>query len=89
MELTRICQEILDDIITPTCEILDIKADYWLSDVETFTMDNSEARDKVFTQIAEKYRLTEDQMIYLDSFTPLIQMALFIYLQDMDEPADI
>lgn len=87
-DLRTICQNILDKIIAPVCGIHDVCADYWLSDIETYTMGDEESRDLILTQIAETYRLTEDQMIYIDSYTTLIQIALFIYLQDRPEPSE-
>lgn len=84
MDLRTICQAILDDIVAPACGISDIGADYWLCDIETYTMGEDKVTEKIVSEIARKYGLTEDQMAYIDGYTPLMNVALFIYLTSKD-----
>jgi archaellum biogenesis ATPase FlaH len=78
--LNTICDEIIKDIIEPTCGVSGVMADYWLSDIATYSMDEEEENQKVYELIQEKYNLKDDEMIIIDSFTPLMQIALLIYL---------
>lgn len=87
-ELAAIATSILKEIVSPICGISDIQADLWLCDISIYTMEDPVLGDKILEQIAETYGLTEDLMIYLDAYTPLMQIALFIYLQNRLEPAD-
>lgn len=88
-ELRVIVNTILDEIVGPTCGISGIVADPWLCDLEVYIMEDDKLREQVMMQIQEKYKLTDDQMIYIDAYTPLLQIALLIYLQDLEGiPAD-
>lgn len=89
-ELNRICYEILEEIVGPACGIgPGILADIWLADLECYCMDDDQDREKIYKGIQEKYNISDDEMdAYIDSYTPLIQIALFIYLRDRKEPAD-
>ena len=83
-QLNTICDEILKEIIEPICDIRGSVSDYWLADISTYTMDDEGLNQQILCDIQEKYRLTEHEMVDLDSFTTLMQMALFIYLRDLD-----
>ncbi len=79
-QLKKITNDIVDNIIGPACHIEGIIYDPWYSDISTWTMDDEDTNELILMQIADKYNLTEDQMRYIDSYTTLIQIALFIYL---------
>lgn len=82
-ELTVIASAILHDIIGPTVGIEGcIKVDYWLGDFDIWTNGNEDANEEIRMKIADKYGLNENQMEYIDSYTSLMQIALFIYLAD-------
>lgn len=89
-ELRLIAYDILDNIISPICEIPKgtIWADLWLADIECYCMDDDQQREKILTAIEERYQLEEHELSYVDSYTPLIQIALFLYVRDRKEPAD-
>jgi hypothetical protein len=89
-ELSKIAHEILDEIVSPACGIPkgSIWADLWLADLECYCMEDDEAREKILTGIEERYNLKENELGYIDTYTPLIQIALFLYLRDRKDPAD-
>ena len=90
-ELMRISYEILDEIVSPVCGIPKgtIVADIWLADLECYIMDDSQEREKIYEEIKKKYQISDDEMdAYVDSYTPLIQIALFIYLRSGKETPD-
>ena len=89
--LSKICYEILDEIVSPVCEIPKgtIWADIWLADLECYILDDEKAREEIYKRIKEKYQISDDEMdYYIDSYTPLIQIALFIYLRRGKEIAN-
>ena len=79
-ELNTICDEIVKEIIEPVCTIKGVVADYWLADIAVYTTDDEVQNQAIYEAIQEKYKLTEDEMMIIDSFTPLMQIALYIYL---------
>lgn len=79
-ELRVIADTILNEIVGPVCHISGIQADIWCCDIEVWTFGDEEANEEIRAKIAEKYNLNEEQMIYIDEYTTLIEMALFIYL---------
>jgi len=81
-QLYAICDVILFEIIEPVCNLNGTTADYWLSDIATFSGDNENFNQEIYGRIQEKYDLSNDEMISIDSFTPLIQIALFIYMEE-------
>jgi hypothetical protein len=80
-QLNTICDEIMKEIIEPICGISGAVADYWLADISVYTSDDEVLNQVVYEKIQEKYNLTEDEMISIDSFVPLMQIALFIFLE--------
>jgi hypothetical protein len=87
-ELQKIAYEIIDEIICPVCGISGVMADLWLADIETYTMEDDQEREAILAKIEEKYQLKENELNYIDSYTPLIMIALFLYLRDRKGPAD-
>jgi len=81
-KLNFICDEIMAEIIEPVCNFNISSFDYWLSDIATFTGDNENLNQEIYSKLQEKYNLTNDDLISIDSFTPLIQIALFIYMEE-------
>ena len=79
-ELTVIAGYIVNEIVCPACHIENCRADYWMADIEVWTMGDLDTNEEILIQIADKYELTEEQMVYIDSYTTIMQMALFIYL---------
>jgi hypothetical protein len=89
-ELSRLAHEILDEIVSPACGIPkgSIWADLWLADLECYCMEDDVARERILTAIEERYSLKENELGYIDTYTPLIQIALFLHLRDRKEPTD-
>lgn len=87
-ELKRIAYEIIDEVICPVCGISDVMADIWLADIETYCMEDDHEREEILAKIEIKYELKENELHYIDSYTPLIMIALFLYLRDRKEPAN-
>lgn len=79
-KLNAICDEIMKEIIEPTCGFTGCVSDYWLSDISTYTMDDEVFNQEVYEKIQANYNLTDDEMTNIDSFVPLMQIALFIFL---------
>lgn len=78
-DLITICDEILLQIIAPACGITIDTSDFWLSDISVYTNDDEELNQKIYEAIQLQYNLTTDDMNYIDSFTTIMQIALFIY----------
>lgn len=89
-ELRKICDIILEEIVCPVCHIgPGILADLWLADLDCYCMDDENDRQEIYKRIIERWNLDPEQFeAYVDSYTPLIQVALYIYLNDRKEPAD-
>lgn len=81
-ELRVIADTIVNEIVGPECHISGIIYDPWCCDIEVWTMGDMDSNQVIFDKIAERFNLNEEQMIYIDEFTTLIEMALFIYLAD-------
>jgi archaellum biogenesis ATPase FlaH len=86
--LRKIAYDIIDNIIAPTCGITDIQADLWLADIETYCNEDDKLREKILIEIENKYNLQENELSYIDSYTPLLMIALFLYLRDRKEVPD-
>lgn len=89
-ELKKISDNILDNIVAPICGISEISANIWLADIETYVMEDDKKREEVFKQIAETFNLNEEDLDLagIDAYSPLIMIALFIYLKNRKDPAD-
>ena len=79
-ELYTICDEILKEIIEPSCGYCGITVDYWMADIQMFTLDDEVLDEEILNKIQEKYNLSDADMLGVDTFTPMIQLALYIYL---------
>jgi hypothetical protein len=86
--LSKIAYDILDNIVSPVCSIPrgTIWADLWLADLECYCMEDDQEREKILVGIQERYSLNEQDMNNIDSYTPLMQIALFIYLLGKEVP---
>ena len=82
INLEKIAYDILNNIVAPVCGIKDIIADTWLTDIETYVFEDDVKREKILNLIEERYQLNEDELFYVDSYTTLIQIALYLYLRD-------
>ena len=78
--LYKICDDILKDIIEPACSYCGVKVDFWQADIQMFTLDDDVLEDEIMEKIQTKYNLNDVDMLGIDTWTPLIQVALFIYL---------
>jgi hypothetical protein len=81
-KLITICDEILKEIIEPTCQLQDVHTDYWWSDIADYTRDTENLNQIIYSMIQEKYDLGDDEMVNIDSFTPIMQIALLILLEE-------
>jgi hypothetical protein len=80
--LYKICEDILKDIIEPSCGMCGICIDYWDADIQMFTLDDEVLDEEILEKIATKYNLSENDKLHIDTWEPLIQIALFIYLDN-------
>jgi len=87
-ELRKIAYDIIDNIICPVCGISEVVADLWLADIETYVQEDDKQREKILGMIEEKYNLKENELHYVDAYTPLIMIALFLYLRDRKDVPD-
>ena len=65
--------EIIDEIISPMCEISDVVADLYLADVITYAVDDKLA-DKIIKKIKERYKID----YYIMPDTPIALIVLVI-----------
>jgi uncharacterized protein YajQ (UPF0234 family) len=87
-ELRKIVDNILK-IIEKRMDIHDIKADIWLSDIETFAGEDDKATEDIMLAIMDEYNLPDDLLeSYFDPYTPLVMIALMAYLHDDTVVAD-
>lgn len=83
-ELEVIMGSIIKDIVEPITGISNVKFDPWLTDIDTWTQGDYATNELILSQIAEKYGFMEEQEIYFDSYTTMMQIALFIYFNIPD-----
>jgi len=77
--LYTICDEIIKEIVEPTCGISGATTDYWLADISVYTNDDDTLNQTIFDKLQEKYDISDDEIQGIDSFTTIIQIALYIY----------
>jgi hypothetical protein len=82
LELRKIASSIIKEVIEPICKVEGINCDLWMADFDIWTQGDHETNELIITQIVEKYGLTEEQEVYVDSYTSLMQIALFLYLKE-------
>jgi hypothetical protein len=78
----RVIVDTIVKLVEPLCGVEGIICDPWLADIDIWTMGDEDTNIKVLEAIQEKFNLNDEQITYIDSYTTLIQMALFIYLAD-------
>jgi hypothetical protein len=80
--LYKICNEILTEIIEPTCNYCGIDVDYWMADIQMFTLDDQKLDEEILHKIQVRYNLKDEELLCIDTYTTLIQIALYIYMGD-------
>lgn len=80
--VTELAYEILDEIISPICDIGNVIADCNLATINDYTMGDEKEINEIINKIIEKYNLEEGEGAYLSNIMtedmPLNLISLMI-----------
>jgi len=76
-EIHKICNEIIEDIIKPTCYIKQIIFDCYLTTLDLY---DSDLVDKMTKKIEKKYKLKKGELEEVES-APLFMISTIVYLK--------